>query len=265
MCRSDAPFDARFHPTLPTFHRRIRWRRASADRCARRGRRAPLGDREAAVRWFLVGLLRNDERGDAAGSTVALPLMAAAVLTIAGPEPAATILGAYDALSRRYGIKMPRGMEEAVEMQDPRSAARGARPGHVRRRGTARCGDDAEGGRCVRHRDPPGGESGRGNGVSARLALCAQMSCLHAALTLVSVAVTGWLAARCRGRLMEATPGRPCAFVPAARSDTETMATSCLSSSGGSTANHSVQTPLGVFRRPSRCGGLVGWVGSWRR
>jgi len=27
------------------------------------------------------------------------------------------------------------------------------------------------------------------------------MSCLHAALTLVSVAATGWLAAPCRGRL----------------------------------------------------------------
>ncbi|HEY8869353.1 MAG TPA: adenylate/guanylate cyclase domain-containing protein [Candidatus Limnocylindrales bacterium] len=83
-----------------------------------------MGDREAAIRWFLVALVRMDERGDAAGATVALPLMAAAVLTIVGAEPAATILGAYDALSRRYGIKMPRGLEEVVEMQDPRAAAR---------------------------------------------------------------------------------------------------------------------------------------------
>lgn len=85
-----------------------------------------MGDREAAVRWFLVAFARNHERGDAAGITVALPLMAAAALAVAGPEPAATILGAYDGLSRRYGIRMPRGLEEVVEMQDPRSAARAA-------------------------------------------------------------------------------------------------------------------------------------------
>jgi predicted ATPase/class 3 adenylate cyclase len=85
-----------------------------------------MGDRDAAVKWFLVSLARNSERGDAAGITVALPLMAAAAITIVGPEPAATILGAYDALSRRYGIQMPRSLEQIVEMQDPRPAARAA-------------------------------------------------------------------------------------------------------------------------------------------
>lgn len=85
-----------------------------------------MGDREGAVRWFLVVLARNDERGDVAAITVALPLMAAAALSIAGPEPAATILGAYDGLSRRYGIHMPRSLEEIVELQDPRAAARAA-------------------------------------------------------------------------------------------------------------------------------------------
>lgn len=85
-----------------------------------------MGDRQAAVRWFLVAFALNDERGDEVGITVALPLMAAAALAVAGPEPAATILGAYDGLSRRYGIHMPRGLKEVVDKQDPRSAARAA-------------------------------------------------------------------------------------------------------------------------------------------
>ena len=85
-----------------------------------------MGDREAAVRWFLVAFARNYERRDAVGVTMALPLMAAAAHAVAGPEPAATIRGAYDGLSRRYGIHMPRGLEELVELQDPRAVARAA-------------------------------------------------------------------------------------------------------------------------------------------
>ena len=43
------------------------------------------------------------ELGDAPAITVALPLMAAAVFELAGPVPAATIMGAYEGLSKRYG------------------------------------------------------------------------------------------------------------------------------------------------------------------
>jgi predicted ATPase/class 3 adenylate cyclase len=85
-----------------------------------------MGDRDAAVRWFLVAFEGAAERWDAAGGGVALPIMAVAAFDVAGPEPAATILGAYDGLSRRYGVHMPRALEEIVELQDPRAAARAA-------------------------------------------------------------------------------------------------------------------------------------------
>jgi predicted ATPase/class 3 adenylate cyclase len=84
------------------------------------------GDRQGAVRWFVLSLERNQERQDAAGIAVALPLMAAAALTLVGPEPAAIILGAYESMSRWYGIRMPYGLAQIVDLYDPWKAARTA-------------------------------------------------------------------------------------------------------------------------------------------
>ena len=64
----------------------------------------------AAVRWFLETLKVGRELGDAPAITVALPLMAAAIFEFAGPVPAATIMGAYEGLSKRYGVTMPPGL-----------------------------------------------------------------------------------------------------------------------------------------------------------
>jgi predicted ATPase/class 3 adenylate cyclase len=85
-----------------------------------------LGDREAAVRWFLYSLIRNEERQDAGGIVVALPILASVAITLIGPETAATILGAYDGQSRRYAIRMPKSLEVVVQTSDPWTAARSA-------------------------------------------------------------------------------------------------------------------------------------------
>ena len=84
------------------------------------------GDREGAGRWFLETLMVGRELGDDPAMTVALPLMAAVVFELAGPVPAATIMGAYEGLSKRYGVKMPRVIVETAGRIGPPERASGA-------------------------------------------------------------------------------------------------------------------------------------------
>jgi hypothetical protein len=58
--------------------------------------------------------------------TLALPVAAAAVLDLVGPEPAATILGAYETLSRRFGVRPPPGLATAIERGDTPARCRAA-------------------------------------------------------------------------------------------------------------------------------------------
>jgi hypothetical protein len=78
-----------------------------------------VGDREGAARWFLETLEVGRELGDAPAIIVALPLMARSILELAGPRPAATIMGAYEGLSKRYGVTMPPGLAQAVAFIGP--------------------------------------------------------------------------------------------------------------------------------------------------
>ena len=57
---------------------------------------------------------------------VALPLMAAVAFELAGPVPAATIMGAYEGLSKRYGVKMPRELSRRAAESGRRERASGA-------------------------------------------------------------------------------------------------------------------------------------------
>jgi tetratricopeptide (TPR) repeat protein len=75
-----------------------------------------LGDREGAARWFLETLKVGRELGDAPAITIALPLLAGAIFELAGPGPAVTIMGAYEGLSKRYGVTMPPGLAQAVDL-----------------------------------------------------------------------------------------------------------------------------------------------------
>jgi hypothetical protein len=63
---------------------------------------------------------------DVAGETLALPVAAAAVLDLVGPEPAATMMGAYETLSRRFGVQPPPGLAMIIEQGDVLTRTRAA-------------------------------------------------------------------------------------------------------------------------------------------
>jgi tetratricopeptide (TPR) repeat protein len=84
------------------------------------------GDREAAARWFVVAMTLARVTSDVAGETLALPVAAAAVLDLVGPEPAATMMGAYETLSRRFGVQPPPGLAMIIEQGDVLTRTRAA-------------------------------------------------------------------------------------------------------------------------------------------
>jgi predicted ATPase/class 3 adenylate cyclase len=83
-----------------------------------------LGERRAAARWFVEVLLVSRDMGDLPGITPVLPIEAVAALELGRPESAAVILGAFDALSLRYGVRPPVGLEQVVVVMDPRGRAK---------------------------------------------------------------------------------------------------------------------------------------------
>jgi hypothetical protein len=78
-----------------------------------------LGDATAAARWLLTGLMATHADGNFPGVIVGLPFIAMTVFRMGETASAATILGAFEALSRRYGIRQPGTLEEALETRDP--------------------------------------------------------------------------------------------------------------------------------------------------
>jgi tetratricopeptide (TPR) repeat protein len=85
-----------------------------------------FGDREIAAEWFPASLALAKELGDLAAIAIGLPSFAVAALEFAGPSMAATLLGAYDEMCRRYGMQMPLRLEQVVSMFEPRERARAA-------------------------------------------------------------------------------------------------------------------------------------------
>jgi predicted ATPase/class 3 adenylate cyclase len=85
-----------------------------------------FGDRKTAAEWFPASLAAARELGDTAAIAVGLPAFAVAALEFAGPSMAVTLLGAYDAMCRRYGLQMPVSLEQVISMFAPRERARAA-------------------------------------------------------------------------------------------------------------------------------------------
>jgi tetratricopeptide (TPR) repeat protein len=83
-----------------------------------------LGDRPGALHWYRVSAVASREFGDHVGMTLALPMGAIAANEFGSPERAATILGAHEALSRRYGVRAPKGLELIIQSRDPLARAR---------------------------------------------------------------------------------------------------------------------------------------------
>ena len=85
-----------------------------------------FGDRQTAARWFPESLVLARELGDSTAVTIGLPIFAVAALEFLRPSVAATLLGAYDEMGRRYGTRMPLSLEQIVAMQSPRERAQDA-------------------------------------------------------------------------------------------------------------------------------------------
>jgi predicted ATPase/class 3 adenylate cyclase len=85
-----------------------------------------LGDPGSSARWLLEGTSAAYELGNLPMVILGLPSIAMAVFHLGLPEAAATILGAYDGLARRYGVRMPQNMEQTIEARDPLGQVRAA-------------------------------------------------------------------------------------------------------------------------------------------
>jgi predicted ATPase len=87
-----------------------------------------LGDASTAARWLLEALGLADEARSAAIVMTGLPMTALVIARLGMPEDAATIFGAYEGLTRRWGIRMPRFLEELMSSRFPMSEITDALP-----------------------------------------------------------------------------------------------------------------------------------------
>ena len=104
-----------------------------------------LGDRDAAIHWFIDGVFRiSREIGDEVAITLTLPAAAMAAVERGRPEVAAMIMGAHEALSRTYGVRHAgRARADFRGMGPARAGSGHPRPHGLRDRARAwppRCG-----------------------------------------------------------------------------------------------------------------------------
>jgi predicted ATPase/class 3 adenylate cyclase len=78
------------------------------------------GERLQAARWFVEVLVMSRDMGDLPGITPLLPIQAVAALELGRPDSAAVILGAFDALTLRYGVQSPASLDQVLAAMDPR-------------------------------------------------------------------------------------------------------------------------------------------------
>jgi predicted ATPase/class 3 adenylate cyclase len=78
-----------------------------------------LGDPQAGTRWLLEGITFGYGLSHLPAITAGLPQIAMATFHLGLPDVAATILGAYDGLTRKYGVRMPENLKHYLEASDP--------------------------------------------------------------------------------------------------------------------------------------------------
>jgi predicted ATPase/class 3 adenylate cyclase len=84
-----------------------------------------LGDRAAAIHWFLDGVFKTArDWGDDVAMTLTLPIGAMAAIERRRPEVAVMIMGAHETLSRAYGVRPPVGLRLVFEEYSPLERAR---------------------------------------------------------------------------------------------------------------------------------------------
>jgi predicted ATPase/class 3 adenylate cyclase len=77
------------------------------------------GDTIAASRWSLQTILELYRLRDLAGATISLPAAAVTALELGRPEVAAVLMGAFESLCERYGVRPPLGLAEMIGRKEP--------------------------------------------------------------------------------------------------------------------------------------------------
>jgi predicted ATPase len=83
-----------------------------------------LGDVATAGRWMVRAMLGNYALRDVASGTVGLPIGAVIALETGRPRDAAMILGAFESMCERYGVRPPVGLAALIGFADPLERAR---------------------------------------------------------------------------------------------------------------------------------------------
>ncbi len=78
-----------------------------------------LGNFTEAARWGIQSMLASYGLRDVAGSSIALPIAAIVGLEVGLIEEAAVIMGAFEGLCERYGVRPPLGLEQLLRTTDP--------------------------------------------------------------------------------------------------------------------------------------------------
>ena len=87
-----------------------------------------LGDRDAAIRMMADSMRESYEHGDLATATISLPIGSLILMLTGHVDLVPRMAGAFDALSRRFGVRSPASLSRFLDYQDPVAAARGAVP-----------------------------------------------------------------------------------------------------------------------------------------
>ena len=78
-----------------------------------------LGDMTSAARWGIQSMLASYGMRDVAGSTIALPIAAIIAIEFGHADDAALIMGAFEGLCERYGVRPPIGLEQLIRSSGP--------------------------------------------------------------------------------------------------------------------------------------------------
>ncbi len=85
-----------------------------------------IGDLREAFRWTVRALVQVVALRDVTSATVSLQVAAILLIDSGYPEEGAVVIGAFEALCERYGVRPPAGLDRMIRSQDPMARATGA-------------------------------------------------------------------------------------------------------------------------------------------
>ena len=74
-----------------------------------------MGDAASAAAWAIKSMARTYRLRDLGSTTIGLPIAALVAIRADRPEDAAVIVGAFEALCERYGVKPPLGLADPAD------------------------------------------------------------------------------------------------------------------------------------------------------